>query len=242
MIKLAVSQKNDFLNVIALEIIKRNNQELWEDTIDKYPELSDLPNYDRRQVYQALKKIKIRLKDEFNLSADKSENWWMESSSAINVYFDNFFQLTGQSTLHATADIGIGPIYPRNIATNRFLVPYFADKNCFLKISIHEISHFYFYLKVAEISQRIKLPSKNRLWVISEILVPSLINSEEIKDLTGGIPYKSYAAKDSLVKKCADIYADCWINHKDSDLFWKMIFTLEIKIQDINPEYLTGAL
>jgi hypothetical protein len=86
------------------------------------------------------------------------------------------------------------------------------------------------------------LPSAHDLWVISEILVPSLLNSPELKMLTGGVPYSCYAANDSLVQDCAQIYDHFWKQEKNADNFWKELLNLKICAEDLNLKYSPKAL
>lgn len=242
MVNLIILKNSNFLGSIALEIIKDKDSELWNKIIKDYPELAELPASNRRQLAQALTKIKKRLRPEFNLAANKFEIWWTEISCELEQFFEKFFCLQTSEPKNFSAAIGIGPIYPRDLKTESFLLPYFADKIDFTRISIHEISHFYFYRKVKELADKIDLPSAHHLWIISEVLVPSLLNSLELKALSGGVPYSCYAANDSLVQNCAQIYDYFWKQEKNADLFWQELLNLKISAEDLNPKYSPEAL
>ncbi|QQG52755.1 MAG: hypothetical protein HY931_00790 [Candidatus Falkowbacteria bacterium] len=237
MINLIILKHSNFLGAIALEIVKDNDSELWHKIIQDYPELAELHSPDRRQLSKALTKIRKRLRPEFDLAAKQFALWWPEISPQVTGFFEKFFCLQNTEPKTFSAAIGIGPIYPRDLVKESFLLPYFATKIDFAKISIHEISHFYFYRKMKELAEKINLPSTHDLWIISEILVPSLINSRELKSLTDGIPFSCYATNDALIKSSAQIYDHFWQQEKNADLFWPELLNLKIGAEDLNPKY-----
>ena len=77
----------------------------------------------------------------------------------------------------------ICPVCPRFIESNTFLVTYFYNKGAILRICAHEMSHFIYFKKIRQlITDEIietEYPSKD--WLLSEIITPLIINSDELQ-------------------------------------------------------------
>jgi hypothetical protein len=77
------------------------------------------------------------------------------------------------------------PVCPRFIETNTFLVAYFFNRTAILRICAHEMTHFLYFKKQAEVFANKDLdpnyPSQD--WLISEIVAPVIVNNKKIQAL-----------------------------------------------------------
>jgi hypothetical protein len=79
------------------------------------------------------------------------------------------------------------PVCPRFIESNSFLVTYFYNKDAKLRICAHEMSHFLYFKKLNLLfpNENIDTEYPSNDWLLSEIIAPLLINSDDIQKYIG---------------------------------------------------------
>ena len=195
---------NPKLDVIALEILRKNNRKLWGDIQKRYFPFRSIQVWDSREIQKLLKQIYLKNQLELSRSRENFKKWWGVIENLWYLFLQDIFELNLRKTIF-TAYVGISPIFPRNLETETFLVPLHACKQELLRICAHETYHFYFYRKIKKINFTIQ-PDKKYLWLTSEILVPLLFSDSRAVNILGQMPQSSYVCKQSFIEKCRRIY------------------------------------
>ncbi|MDR1300825.1 MAG: hypothetical protein LBK50_03920 [Candidatus Nomurabacteria bacterium] len=79
----------------------------------------------------------------------------------------------------------IVPFAPRFIEQSKFLVPYYFNRNWILCATAHELTHFLYFKKLQELlGEKIDTEYPSDDWLISEIVAPIVVNSNELQKIT----------------------------------------------------------
>lgn len=228
MINLKISSSYSSLSSIALQLTKDHNEDLWKYLADHHPEIAGMASFAKNDFSRTMKNIRSRLREEFILAANQFRMWWPTSQNTISEFFEIFFALKNPEQRTFYASLGISTICPRDTTKGTFIIPYLANKPEFFRICSHEISHFYFFKKMKELSREIAIPPEKDIWIISEVLVPCLLNSDRLVEFSEKVPYQCYAASNHLVEMCRQIYVDYWENQRNQRLFWQKLLQLRV--------------
>ncbi len=227
------------LELIALEIIFKHDQELWKNFEKDYPIFTVLKHWDIEAVAKLVgiiydqRQLELRKKQyEFRSNWGKREEKWfdfLEKNLAVNFSGTKF-----------KAHIGLSPVYPRDIVSKSFLLNYKAVPKEVWRVCAHETSHFYFYEKIMEIFSGIK-PSEilksRRFWLFSEILVSMLFSNKQAIKIIGKFPVASYICKESLVERCLPLAKQRFDGKLSVDEFLIKLVSTEVKEDELNLKY-----
>lgn len=103
------------------------------------------------------------------------------------------------------------PICPRFIDNSSFMVAYYFNRNSILRICAHEMAHFVYFNKLRSLPLdkiiNTEYPSKD--WLISEIVAPLIVNSEQIQLIANdidGISIPDGMITKNKIKKITDLF------------------------------------
>jgi len=124
------------------------------------------------------------------------ENAWQLIAEKLNDVYSAAFDNDCSRILNdMKAEVGLNPICPRNIQDYTFHVYYKFEPKFAISTALHEITHFvwfYFWQKHFKDSCD-EYNSPNLKWLLSEIVVETIIRNSEIKKMTEHPKYIAYS-------------------------------------------------
>lgn len=121
---------------------------------------------------------------------------WSEISDKLNDVYSNTFDNDCNNILNdMVANVGLNPICPRDIQNHSFDIYHYFDSQYAITTALHEITHFvwfYFWQKhFQDNSTEYDFP--NIKWLLSEIVVETIIRNSEINNLIKQPQYIAYS-------------------------------------------------
>ena len=121
---------------------------------------------------------------------------WSEISDKLNDVYSNAFDNDCNNILNdMVANVGLNPICPRDIQNHSFDIYHYFDSQYAITTALHEITHFvwfYFWQKhFQDNSTEYDFP--NIKWLLSEIVVETIIRNSEINNLIKQPQYIAYS-------------------------------------------------
>lgn len=121
---------------------------------------------------------------------------WSEISDKLNDVYSNAFDNDCNNILNdMVANVGLNPICPRDIQNHSFDIYHYFDSQYAITTALHEITHFvwfYFWKKhFQDNSTEYDFP--NIKWLLSEIVVETIIRNSEINNLIKQPQYIAYS-------------------------------------------------
>jgi len=167
------------------------------------------------------------------------EKAWENVSDKLNNAYSNAFDNDCSDILNdMVAEISLNPICPRDIETHTFDICHYFDPQYAITTALHEITHFaWFYFWNKHFNDN---PSEydfpNIKWLLSEIVVETIIRNSDINDLIEQPKYIAYSyfydmtIKDELI---FDTMKKFYLNRKDIYDFMEKSYNF---IQSNEPE------
>ncbi len=112
--------------------------------------------------------------------------------------------------------VGINPICPKNVKYRSFSLPFYISEKVAIKIIAHEVAHFYYADKVMQIDSSVKVEEFDHYslaWLMSESIIPIILNESSITKIIGKISYKTYACDEKISQRLLRLYE--LLKHKE---------------------------
>jgi hypothetical protein len=139
-----------------------------------------------------------------------------------------------------TAYVGFSPICPRNLADHSFAVAYFLPPQEIVRVCAHETAHFLYCRKLQHIDPRITEEEFNfphRQWLLSEILVPVILNDPRAAQVIGESPINSYVCSKALSMRLLEAYRCRLREGLSFEGFYQLITAIELRSEDIATKF-----
>ena len=124
-----------------------------------------------------------------------SEEWKKIADKLDNAYSSAFDNDCSNILNDMVANVGLNPICPRDIQNHSFYIYHYFDLQYAITTALHEITHFvwfYFWKKhFQDNSTEYDFP--NIKWLLSEIVVETIIRNSEINNLIKQPQYIAYS-------------------------------------------------
>ena len=175
----------------------------WQKQLFKaYPDLDyeyalSLPESNRFEYISEQMKIQAeKRKSVVDNSIKIFSDKWSEISDKLNDVYSNAFDNDCNNILNdMVANVGLNPICPRDIQNHSFDIYHYFDSQYAITTALHEITHFvwfYFWQKhFQDNSTEYDFP--NIKWLLSEIVVETIIRNSEINNLIKQPQYIAYS-------------------------------------------------
>lgn len=218
---------NERLDHVSLELIKSKHPLLWKQVLTAYPSLEMVDNLDKvlLGVYQDMG-------FEINHILEQYAEWWKSVEASWMCYMMKLFE-EPKFDKEFKAHVTISSLYVRELDSESFLVPLYAEKSRVLEVCAHEICHFFFYRRLQEIVyvEVSIINSSRKIWMISEALVPLIFNTQKSKQILGACSQSTYACSDDLLDRLRTVFSK-WEQRTVS--MHKMIFEMLQIINEYN--------
>ncbi|MFQ6695718.1 MAG: hypothetical protein ACLRFF_01445 [Alphaproteobacteria bacterium] len=121
---------------------------------------------------------------------------WMDIADNLNDAYSSAFDNDCLNILNSmTAEVGLNPICPRYIENHKFDIYHYFDVQHAILMALHEITHFvWFYFWQQHFKDNINdYDYPNLKWLLSEIVVETIIRNSKINDLIKQPKYIAYS-------------------------------------------------
>ncbi|OGD86942.1 hypothetical protein A2Z23_01610, partial [Candidatus Curtissbacteria bacterium RBG_16_39_7] len=180
MLPIVSFKKNKALDVLMLAVFT-DPKEPWRERIFKlYPELETLKNETNRNKRLKVTKNFVedfydKNKQEIETTISNIQKAWDKIGRKLLQTLSEVFQTDWGQIKRIIGFVSINPLGPRFLHNNTFQVAYFLSQKRALELVLHEITHFIYFKKWAEVFPQDKTktfdyPYLN--WTLSEILTP----------------------------------------------------------------------
>jgi len=225
------------LELIALEIVWKNNRSLWKTfLLQHFPVFSEVKNWNTKTIKGLAAGVYEERKDEIVKASQLFREWWSPLEQGWFLFLEDIFELKiGMMSFKAA--VGISPISPRNLEEESFLVPFYTTRQNLIRLCAHETSHFYFYRKIKKMNPFLKrkiIISSGYLWLLSEMLVPLMLDDPKVINAIGKTDTKSYVCKSSPPTQLKILYNLLTKKKIDSKDFFEKIMKIKIHTSDLN--------
>jgi hypothetical protein len=238
---LSIVHGDPSLDVVAAQILWDCDPMLWISFCEKYPQFKEINTWNEKDIVDRLLLIYECNKHQFQYSLQLMQSYWDEFGLMVMDIFSDIFQLAFFPSNPFTANLGIGFILPRNIEDRCFLVNYLMrTKEDFIRLCLHEISHFYFYKKaelLGLVEKDVNIREQERCWILSEIFVPLLLSDSRVVSMIGSSPMQTYVCEDSLVHQMHRQYLVFSAGKMGIDDFIAVLFKWDIDAASLNKRF-----
>lgn len=170
------------------------------------------------------------------------ESWNVLVAKKLNAAYSHAFDNDCTDILNdMTANVGLNPICPRDVESHSFDIYHYFETKWAIATALHEITHFawfYFWKKHFKDNPQ-DYDSPHLKWLLSEIVVETIIRNSDIDDLSEQPKYIAYSyfydmtINDELI---FDTMKRMYLERKDIYDFMERAYTW---IQDNEPELRT---
>ncbi|MBO7508993.1 MAG: hypothetical protein J6T57_01825 [Alphaproteobacteria bacterium] len=207
---------------------KDNTPIWWQKQLFKaYPDLNyeyarSLSEEKRFEYITSKMKIQAETRKQIiENSIQTFQNKWNSVSTKAEIAFSQAFNNDCRNILNdMVAYVGLNPICPRDIKTHSFDIYYYFDPTYAITTALHEITHFvwfYFWNKhFGDDTSEYDFPSIK--WLLSEIVVETIIRNSDINDLIEQPKYIAYSYFYDMTtngEQIFDIMKHLYLNRKD---------------------------
>jgi len=179
------------------------NTEFWRKKLfDAYPDLNyeyakSLAQDSRFEYITQQMKVQARKRESDIENAIKifQASWDQTIAPQLNDAYSSAFDNDCANILNdMVGEVGLNPICPRNIRNRSFALYHFFDSQYSMTLALHEITHFvWFYFWKKHFNDDItEYDFPNIKWLLSEIIVETIIRNSEINDLIKMPKYIAY--------------------------------------------------
>lgn len=124
------------------------------------------------------------------------DSWNALVTGKLNAAYSSAFDNDCSDILNdMAAEVGLNPICPRNVSDHTFDIYHYFETNYAISTALHEITHFvwfYFWQKHFN-DDAVEYDSPNLKWILSEIVVETIIRNSQINDLIEQPEYIAYS-------------------------------------------------
>lgn len=191
-------------------------------TIQCLSELSNINlNLTKDQIYKIIEDVVTRYYnsniDLINKEVERYNNIWKKYNDH---YFDALIKYLDISwpkdKIVINADVGIIPIFPRNLDDFSFSLSVGVDESEIIRVCAHESLHFLWFEKWMELypeTLREEFDSPYLPWKYSEMVTDPILNSKEINKVINALEkgydsfYELYDGDKKVMDKLVDIYS-----------------------------------
>ena len=188
-------RQKDFNDDIELILFHQrdNTPEFWSKQLFRaYPELNyeytkSLTESERFEYITEQMRISAQKRQgNINKSIKMFEGAWAPIAKKLNAAYSSAFDNDCTNILNdMVAEVGLNPICPRNISDHSFHVYHYFETTYAMSTALHEITHFawfYFWQKHFKDNPG-EYDYPNIKWLMSEIVVETIIRNSKINDL-----------------------------------------------------------
>lgn len=176
----------------------------WQEQLFKaYPDLNykytkSLPESDRMKYITEQIKIQAQKRELVIIDSIKmfSEYWDVNIAKNLNVVYSVAFDNDCTNILNdMVAQVGLNPICPRDIEHHSFDIYHYFEPGYAMSTALHEITHFvWFYFWHEHFKdKRTEYDFPQLKWLLSEIVVETVIRNSQINDLIEQPQYIAYS-------------------------------------------------
>lgn len=200
-----VWQQKDFESDIDFILFhQRDNTPKWwrKRLFDVYIDLNykyayALPESKRfNYITKKMKKASDESQDIINKTIKVFQKNWSRLANGLNNAYRSAFDNDCSDILNdMTANVGLNPICPRDISNHSFDVFYFFKPEYAMTVALHEITHmvwFHFWQKHFHDDPN-EYNAPHLKWLLSEIVVETIIRNSMINDLISQPQYIAYS-------------------------------------------------
>lgn len=193
---------NDDLDFILFT--QRDGSTLFwrEKLFNAYPDLNyeyaqSLPQESRFEYITQQMQVQAqkRKNDIENAIKTFSENWDKTIAPQLNDAYSSAFDNDCANILNdMVGEVGLNPICPRYIPNHSFTLYHFFDPQYSMSLALHEITHFvWFYFWQKHFNDDVaEYDFPHIKWLLSELVVETIIRNSRINDLTEMPLYIAY--------------------------------------------------
>ncbi len=175
----------------------------WQKQLFKaYPDLNyeyaiSLPEEKRFEYITDQMKIQVQKRQpiiENSINIFSAE--WKKIADKLNEVYSNAFDNDCGGVLNdMVAEVSLNPICPRYIETHSFNIYHYFEPKYAITTALHEITHFaWFYFWNKHFKDNLsEYDFPNIKWLLSEIVVETIIRNSEINDLVEQPQYIAYS-------------------------------------------------
>lgn len=162
-----------------------------------------------------------------------------EEWGKFNKKWQNYLMLFFKENIQEQSLIAFGtflPIYPRDLKSKVFLFPFLANKQTFISVIAHEMTHFYYYALLEKRFTK-NIDKNTKIWIISEMLIPFLF-SHYSKNNQEQLTCSSYLFKKETLAKYEDIFLHSLAEDNPFRAFFEEIKKKDFLPSDLNLKFL----
>lgn len=183
---------------------KDGTPQWWRKQLFKaYPDLSyeytqSLPESKRFEYITEQMKIQVKKRKDIIKNSIQmfQKKWDANIADKLNTTYASAFDNDCVDILNnMTAQVGLNPICPRDIEHHRFDIYHYFEPGYAMSTALHEITHFvwfYFWYKHFK-DKRTEYDFPQLKWLLSEIVVETIIRNSQINDLIEQPEYIAYS-------------------------------------------------
>lgn len=146
-------------------------------------------------LHRELLKIKNNKQNDIENSVQMFSNAWNKIADKLNDAYSSAFGMDCSGILNNMVGlVGLNPICPRDLSDNSFSIYYLFEPNYTISMALHEITHFvWFYAWQKHFHDDMAEYNFPHLkWLLSELVVETIIRNSEIAKLTPPPQYIAY--------------------------------------------------
>lgn len=208
---------------------KDDTPEWWKKQLFKaYPDLDyeyakSLPESDRFEYITSQMKVEAKNRQSVIDSSIKTfqETWNALIADKLNTVYSFAFDNDCSNILNdMSAYVGLNPICPRDLEHHCFDVYHYFETQYAMSVALHEITHFvwfYFWQKHFQ-DDMSEYDFPNLKWLLSEIVVETIIRNSYIETLSPQPQYIAYSYFYDMTingELIFDTMKQLYVNHKD---------------------------
>ena len=156
-----------------------------------------LPESERlKYIRKEMKKLAVLHSDDIQNSIKMFQTNWTPVEKKLNQAYSSTFGVDCTKILNDMVGfVGLDPVCPRNVQEHTFDVFYRFDPEYAVSTALHEITHFVWFCIWHEHfkDNPDEYDSPNLKWVLSEIVVETIIRNSEIGNLIKQPKYIAYS-------------------------------------------------
>jgi hypothetical protein len=191
--------------------VLRQNQVKWSAFLEDNFEIASYIEKNRISDYYAIKHSDIHLRVLYCLDL------WRCYEQPFDLLMMSLFGI--KEPINAVGYITFFPLFPRDIETHIFLIPFIESDIITLSIIAHEQIHFYFYSSLAFYRDSIHEISDDMIWLISELMIPLLFEYMDQCSFMKNLVCSGYCFSELQKNKIKPIFNKYFISERNIPLF-----------------------
>lgn len=169
-------------------------------TLEYFPELSEIDsNASKEEIYELIEKVVrndyLKYQDRIKSEVERYNKIWESYNDNYFTSISNYLNIEWPKSVKVISGfVGLIPVFPRYLDTFDFSVSTNVNEYDIIRTCAHECCHFLWFEKIKELYPNIprrEYDSPYNAWQYSEMVVDPILNSNEIKSVTG-VSEKAY--------------------------------------------------